>query len=68
MTGRSLAEENLEALLKDRASCLSPPTQMGHILNRNVPRELKTICTNSLAHARRPFVEIWRLSPRSAGS
>lgn len=63
MTGRNHAGENLEELLKDRASGLSPPIQMCDALSRNVPRELKTILANCLAHARRQFVDIVEAFP-----
>jgi len=63
MTGRNHAGENLEELLKDRASGLSPPIQMCDALSRNVPRELKTILANCLAHARRQFVDIAEAFP-----
>jgi transposase len=58
MTGRNHAGENLEELLKYRASGLSPPIQMCDALSRNVPKELKTILANCLSHARRQFVDI----------
>ena len=63
MTGRNHAGENLEELLKDRASGLSPPIQMCDALSRNVPKERKTILANCLAHARRQFVDIVEAFP-----
>jgi transposase len=58
MTGRNHAGQNLEELLKARASGLAPPLQMCDALNRNSPKEFKTILANCLAHARRQFVDI----------
>lgn len=58
MTGRHHAGENLEELLKARASGLAPPIQMCDALSRNAPKEFKTILSNCLAHARRQFVDI----------
>ena len=58
MTGRNHAGENLEQLLKARASTLAPPIQMCDALSRNVPKELKTVLANCLSHARRQFVDI----------
>lgn len=57
MTGRNHAGENLEELLKVRASALTPPIQMCDALSRNVPKELKTVLANCLSHARRQFVD-----------
>jgi hypothetical protein len=63
MTGRQHAGENLEELLKERASGLSPPIQMCDALSRNVPKELKTILANCLSHARRQFVDLAEVFP-----
>jgi transposase len=64
MTGRNHAGENLEEVLKARASGLAPPMQMCDALSRNVPKELKTILTNCLVHARRHFVDIVEAFPQ----
>ena len=45
-------------VLKRRNAELDPPIQMCDALSRNMPKELKTIIANCLAHARRQFVEI----------
>ena len=66
VTGRNHAGENLEELLKARASGLSPPIQMCDALSRNVPKELKTILANCLAHARRQFVDIVEAFPKES--
>lgn len=58
MTGRSHAGENLDEVLKARASGLSPPIQMCDALDRNVPKGLKTILANCNAHGRRYFVDL----------
>lgn len=65
MTGRKHAGENLEELLKARASGLSPPIQMCDALSRNVPKELETILANCLAHARRQFVDLVEVFPEA---
>jgi transposase len=57
-TGNRHAGENLEALLRARASGLPPPIQMCDALSRNVPKEFKTILSNCLTHGRRQFVEL----------
>jgi transposase len=57
-TGRRHAGENLAAVLAHRAAVLGPPIQMCDALSRNVPRELKTILGNCLAHGRRQFVDV----------
>jgi transposase len=45
-------------LLKRRSAQLDPPIQMCDALSRNMPKELKTIIANCLAHARRQFVDV----------
>jgi transposase len=65
MTGRNHAGENLEELLKARASGLSPPIQMCEALSRNVPKALETILANCLAHARRQFVDLVEVFPEA---
>jgi hypothetical protein len=53
------AGENLAEVLKRRSAELDPPIQMCDALSRNMPKELKTIVANCLAHARRQFVEVY---------
>jgi transposase len=57
-TGRRHAGENLAQVLAHRSSALGPPIQMCDALSRNLPKELKTIVANCLAHGRRQFVEV----------
>jgi hypothetical protein len=57
-TGIRHAGENLKAVLDLRQSGLGRPIQMCDALLRNMPKELKTILANCLAHARRKFVEV----------
>lgn len=57
-TGRRHAGENLEAVLRRRATDLPPPIQMCDALSRNYPHAIQTIVANCLAHARRKFVEV----------
>ncbi len=57
-TGRQHAGENLEGVLAHRAAKLEDPIQMCDALEQNAPKELKTIISNCLAHARRKFVEV----------
>jgi transposase len=57
-TGRKHAGENLAEVLAHRAAALGPPIQMCDALSRNVPKELKTILANCLAHGRRQFVDV----------
>jgi hypothetical protein len=52
------AGENLGEVLKRRSAQLDPPIQMCDALSRNMPKDLKTIIANCLAHARRQFVEV----------
>jgi transposase len=66
-SGRRHAGENLAELLKLRAAELPPPIQMCDALSRNLPRELKTIVANCLAHARREFVDIHERFPQQCG-
>lgn len=58
MTGRNHAGENLNELLKRRATGLSPPIQMCDAASRNASADFKSIMANCLAHARRKFVEL----------
>ncbi len=57
-TGNRHAGENLEELLRARASGLPPPIQMCDALSRNVPKDFETILSNCLTHGRRQFVEL----------
>jgi transposase len=57
-TGPRHAGENLEELLRRRDVVRPPPVQMCDALSRNLPKELKTILANCLAHGRRQFVEV----------
>lgn len=58
MTGNNHAGENLTAVLRRRATGLSPPIQMCDALSRNSSKEFETIMVNCMAHARRNFVEL----------
>ncbi len=66
-TGRKHAGENLAAVLAHRAAALGPPIQMCDALSRNVPRDLKTILGNCLAHGRRQFVDVAERFPEECG-
>ncbi len=57
-TGGQHAGENLNDLLKRRATGLAPPIQMCDALSRNVSHDFQTILSNCLVHARRQFVEL----------
>jgi hypothetical protein len=57
-TGRKHAGENLAHVLGHRAPGLPTPVQMCDALSRNLPKPLKTILSNCLAHARRNFVDV----------
>jgi len=57
-TGRKHAGENLNDVLKRRASELPAPIQMCDALSRNVPKEFEIILANCLAHGRRYFVKV----------
>ena len=58
LSGRQHAGENLKDVLRRRAAELPPPIQMCDALSRNIPKELKTILANCLAHGRRQFVDV----------
>ena len=58
LSGRQHAGENLKDVLVRRAAELPPPIQMCDALSRNIPKELKTILANCLAHGRRQFVDV----------
>jgi len=66
-TGRRHAGENLTKVLAQRAKDLGPPIQMCDALSRNVPKELKTILANCLAHGRRSFVDVADRFPDECG-
>ena len=57
-TGHQHAGENLNDLLKRRATGLAPPIQMCDALSRNASQDFQTILANCLAHARRQFVDL----------
>jgi hypothetical protein len=57
-TGHNHAGENMNKLLEQRASGLTPPIQMCDALSRNEPKDFKTILANCLSHARRNFVDL----------
>ena len=57
-TGVRHAGENLHTLLLKRGRTLRPPIQMCDALSRNLPKPLRTILANCLAHGRRQFVEL----------
>lgn len=58
LSGHQHAGENLKDVLIRRATDLPPPIQMCDALSRNLPRGLKTILGNCLAHGRRKFVDV----------
>lgn len=58
-SGRQHAGENLSDVLKHRVAELDAPIQMCDGLSRNLPKELDTILSNCIAHARRKFVELY---------
>ncbi|MHC4092141.1 MAG: IS66 family transposase [Planctomycetota bacterium] len=62
-TGHQHAGENLEQVLAHRARERGPPIQMCDALSRNLPKELKVIVANCLAHGRRQFVDLADLFP-----
>ncbi len=57
-TGRNHAGENLASVLEQRSKQLDAPVQMCDGLDRNLPKELKTILANCISHARRRFVAV----------
>jgi len=57
-TGRKHAGENMNDLLKQRESGLSPPIQMCDALSRNLPKDFESILANCMAHGRRNFVDV----------
>ena len=58
MTGNQHAGENLNDLLKRRATGIAPPVQMCDGASRNASKEYETILVNCMAHARRKFAEL----------
>jgi transposase len=66
-SGRRHAGENLQEVLRRRATDLPPPIQMCDALSRNTPRALQTIVANCLAHARRQFVDVHERFPAECG-
>jgi hypothetical protein len=62
-TGRRHAGENLQRVLQERASELGLAIQMCDALDRNLPRELRTLVANCVAHARRNFVDLADIFP-----
>lgn len=63
-SGRKHAGENLTRVLRQRAKELAAPIHMCDGLARNLPRELKTILANCLAHGRRNFVDLYDRFPK----
>ena len=62
-TGRRHAGENIASVLAHRNRDLAPPLQMCDGLDRNLPKELKTIVSNCLTHSRRKYVEVAEYFP-----
>jgi len=58
LSGHQHAGENLKDVLARRAADLPPPIQMCDALSRNMPKGLKTVLSNCLAHGRRKFVDV----------
>jgi transposase len=58
LSGHQHAGENLKDVLARRVTGLPPPIQMCDALSRNIPKGLKTILGNCLAHGRRKFVDV----------
>ena len=57
-TGQQHAGENLNELLRRRATAKQLPLQMCDALSRNEPQEFQTILCNCILHSRRRFVEV----------
>jgi len=57
-SGRRHAGENLADILRRRREGLDTPVQMCDALSRNLPKELKVILANCIAHARRRYVAV----------
>jgi hypothetical protein len=60
---RQNAGENIEEVLKQRASGLAPPQQMCDGAKRNIPKNFLTILINCMTHARRQFVDVVEAFP-----
>ena len=58
ITGQKHAGENLNELLRRRATHRPPPLQMCDALSRNEPKEFQTILCNCMAHCRRYFIDV----------
>jgi hypothetical protein len=63
-SGRRYAGENLDEVLRRRATGLPPPLQMCDALNQNYPKKFATVIINCLAHGRRKFVELIESYPQ----
>lgn len=57
-SGRKHAGENLADVLEERSLELGSPIQMCDALSRNMPKALKVIVANCMAHSRRKFVDV----------
>jgi hypothetical protein len=57
-TGPTLAGENLEAVLAERAAELAAPIQMCDALSANTTGAFATILAHCMAHSRRRFVDV----------
>ncbi len=57
-SSRKHASENIKHILLNRCPSMEPIQYMCDALNRNVPKELKTILIHCISHARRKFVEV----------
>lgn len=66
-TSRAYAGENLDDLLSERPEGLDLPKQMSDALNRNWPKQFKTIILKCLSHARREFVLLEDAFPQACG-
>lgn len=58
MTGNRHAGENLNELLKHRATGIAPPIQMCDGASQNASKDFETILVNCMTHARRKFAEL----------
>jgi transposase len=63
LSGHQHAGENLKDVLAQRVAGLPPPIQMCDALSRNIPKGLRTILANCLAHGRRKFVDVAECFP-----
>jgi transposase len=57
-TGKRHSGENMEKLLAQRASGLSPPIQMCDAISHNTAGDFESIVANCMSHARRKYVEV----------